>query len=222
MFSIIGSSSSFNPRPACRPGATPKIWSGVVQCGEVSILARPAGRTLPLQAVQEEWDESKFQSSPGLQAGRYLDDRTGKHPVEVSILARPAGRALLIAVASPARVPVLVSILARPAGRALRAREARPRRARRRVSILARPAGRALLTLEVYVCGHCRFQSSPGLQAGRYVPELHGAHGSRSVSILARPAGRALHRHATERRRPPREFQSSPGLQAGRYVRRPR
>ena len=87
------------------------------------------------------------------------------------------------------------------------------------------------------------FQSSPGPQAGRYIPSRRGIRGDGQVSILARPAGRALQCDLYKGRksiacfnpRPARRpgatsrrscrlqsttlFQSSPGPQAGRYRR---
>ena len=102
-------------------------------------------------------------------AGRY--GTTSKHLrplLLVSILARLNGRALLGNVGVHDK-EYLVSILARLNGRALPGFDQPAESAAGHVSILARLNGRALPTTTLAnTMAMDRFQSSPGLMAGRY------------------------------------------------------
>ena len=109
--------SSPGPRAGRCRGEAVGFGAGHVN---VSILARPAGRALPLDAVAHRRRLTRFNPRParGPGAAGVVDGIEGVRQV-VSILARPAGRALRQVHAGLLLLRPLVSILARPAGRAL-------------------------------------------------------------------------------------------------------
>ena len=190
--------SSFNPRPARRPGAPPSSFSSSSGMSRVSILARPEGRALLRWAAKLCAMCMRFQSSPGPKAGRSSaatasarrEGATGFNPRPARRPGAPHDRG------SVSLRPLHVSILARPEGRAL------PEGERRRefhllVSILARPEGRALQSvIRPPGRGARGFNPRPARRPGApcWGSKLGGAllNAHHRVSILARPEGRAL------------------------------
>src|SRR5437764_1480422 len=72
-----GSSRSFNPRPARRPGATHLLPELPDTLTGVSILARPEDRAQQRSVKLTDSKPIKFQSSPGPKTGRNRARRTG-------------------------------------------------------------------------------------------------------------------------------------------------
>ena len=206
-------SRSFNPHPARRPDATPRL-PGVrlrllafqsspgpkAGCNvpplerpyrlRVSILTRPEGR-MQRQELWDNWEwNPKFQSSPGPKAGCNV----------------PHGRAVR-------GDRWTVSILTRPEGRMQR-RGQLWRGPTHQVSILTRPEGRMQLAPVVPHEHLCRFNPHPARRPGcnkgigrlPYRPVL--------VSILTRPEGR-MQLVAPCGSDSALTFQSSPGPKAG-------
>ena len=196
LVSAWSTTTCFNPRPARRPGAPPGIIAsfgastpefqsspgpkagrseacprGVEAVVDVSILARPEGRALPLPR-----------------------DVLGLR-VQVSILARPEGRALHGRRGRATGTRVRVSILARPEGRALPSVANSCRGARRASRFNPRPARRpgAPVALDAGAVAYRRV-SILARPEGRALPPDDRAYLVRAerVSILARPEGRAL------------------------------
>jgi hypothetical protein len=180
---------SFNPRPAFRPGDAAH-GREARQIHIVSIRARPFGRAMRtlsggqlsrylfqsapgLSAGRCSDSPSfsartvKFQSAPGLSAGRCLDAADAvAHALVVSIRARPFGRAMPLK--APSLPPPACCFNPRPAFRPGDARRRaaslpaelcfNPRPAFRPGDAMWRPASSASAR---------RFQSAPGLSAGR-------------------------------------------------------
>ena len=157
----------------------------------VSILARPFGRALPVQPIKASMVVTKFQSSPGLLAGRY-------RPSQPDWTWPPCFNP------RPAFWPgaTCPTLTARPSACGFNPRPAfwpgatagRASKTTRRSGFNPRPAfwpGATLCAVRAIVSG-VWFQSSPGLLAGRdgggQAGPVHVVH----VSILARPFGRAL------------------------------
>ena len=209
--------TSFNPRPARRPGA-PVRHAGVCHNRQhVSILAQPEGRALLASEVVQAYTKDMFQSSPSPKAGRSWRRRwcrptprtcfnprparrpgapgvgggAGLHQGHVSILAQPEGRALLASEVVQAYTKDMFQSSPSPkAGRSWRRRWCRPTP---RTSFNPRPARRP---------------GAPLLPARE--PRHH------PVSILAQPEGRALrpwlHRVAPSK---PQRFNPRPARRPG-------
>ena len=225
--------------PASRPGATglvgelhlsvagvsiltrprgrvlPEALGGVVEWEDVSILTRPRGRVLPYSRPGAFLVATRFQSSPGLAAGCYLQELIGF--VSVQRFQSSPGLAAGCYCGSIGSVATSGSFNPHPASRP------------------GATAGHlwasALLGL---------FQSSPGLAAGCYGSRWSGCPrqtcfnphpASRpgatdlvallvalvDVSILTRPRGRVLPLPVISAHAARAQFQSSPGLAAGCY-----
>ena len=204
----------FNPRPAFWPGEYDGTPVSSLPIVNVSILARPFGRAylspwihcLPPRRFQSSpgllagrvpepcWDtcpQDLFQSSPGLLAGRYAAlraDSVDRH--QVSILARPFGRART---RNSDPLPVIkAGFNPRPAfwpgDYACNPSIAKP--VSKFQSSPGLLAGRYVMRPPCFQ-DRSRFQSSPGLLAGRYTEQPFRDVHSQGVSILARPFGRA-------------------------------
>ncbi len=162
-------SSSFNPRPARRPGATGVGLCRFAGSREFQSSPGPKAGRYEIVALPRPARLPEFQSSPGPKAGRYTPELLREMgALRVSILARPEGRAL------PAETELLREIVNRfqsspgpKAGRYSAATIRQPRSVR-------------------------SFQSSPGPKAGRYACDDPRTAPCVGVSILARPEGRAL------------------------------
>ena len=202
----------FNPRPAFWPGAT-FLFRRMGQSRSVSILARPFGRALRPRRAQPG-QGSRFQSSPGLLAGR-VQGPISRGRFDSQFQSSPgllAGR--YEQAASSEVVNQEVSILARPFGRART--WLRPRLCwRAGVSILARPFGRALRVGHSPPgwARHC-FNPRPAFWPGATVPWPATRPSSRSFN--PRPAFWPGVQPFWDSSIAFMLFQSSPGLLAGR------
>ena len=201
----------FNPRPPFRAGATFRERRGPLPA-HVSILARPFERALR-SCCGRPSRARKFQSSPALSSGRYMEPCCVARLAEMfqSSPALSSGR-YQSAVSHP-RVRC-VSILARPFERALPEVYSSSASTKWFQSSPALSSGRYNTTV-TNVVGGGLFQSSPALSSGRYGPCRRLRQGTRSfnprppfragatgrrgavgqaaaVSILARPFERAL------------------------------
>ena len=236
-------SSSFNPRPARRPGAT--RVAGIVEAKQGGFQSSPspkAGRYRGAAAAAASTG-SRFNPRPARRPGATCYERARIAAARyVSILAQPEGRALPPLLVSRGDHAHKVSILAQPEGRALRQRGGHRRRLRE-VSILAQPEGRALPAASSPTTAPPRRVSILAQPEGRALPAAAAPPPARPrrVSILAQPEGRALRSAAAEAAEPEAVsilaqpegralpapatylkpcggvFQSSPSPKAGRY-----
>ena len=178
----------FNPRPAWEPGATQ--IDAVKQRVDALFQSSPgmgAGRNKlrPLNT----WCEMGFQSSPGMGAGRNAGQQSAQK-APAGFNPRPAWEPGATFQTVCGYCHITVSILARHGSRAQRRFSVYCKRASA-VSILARHGSRAQRIANDMLCRYERFQSSPGMGAGRNVA---GVNQTPAVTM----------------------FQSSPGMGAGR------
>ena len=183
--------TSFNPRPALRPGDACLDW----EYDSVPFCFNPRPALRPGDASSTSSTASKvvvFQSAPGLGAGRsvLIDVGSSLGVLFQSAPGLGAGRSAVVAVGG--LVGAAVSIRARPWGRAIR--PADPYTALGLQSFNPRPAlgpgdPSSVVVMRLIVTG---FQSAPGLGAGRSLHRLGVLPQADSVSIRARPWGRAI------------------------------
>ena len=228
----------FNPRPAFWPGAAIN-WGVFRPIFLVSILARPFGRAIPGDLHSRRRAHGRFQSSPGLLAGRTRQVRAAVEG-QLRFQSSPgllAGRVRSMSTILPSTRCMFQSSPGLLAGRY-------PQRCVMMLSTIWFQSSPGLLAgrygmLATTDLEQFQFQSSPGLLAGRYfqgpwglpftpsfnprpafwpgaADQHRGPDRPHQVSILARPFGRARtggHAPAICLRF---SFQSSPGLLAGR------
>ena len=207
----------FNPHPARRPGAAasrPRTPPPVTHSFNPHPARRPGAAAI---CPSFAWRASRFQSSPGPEAGCcHAADRSHALVDEFQSSPGPEAGCCITREEWHERVRALVSILTRPGGRVLQAAMRDRRRPGVLVSILTRPGGRVLLLEAAPTTARLSagFNPHPARRPGAARRRRPSALLLR-VSILTRPGGRVLPAGARLRCRDTTCFNPHPARRPG-------